>query len=182
MVHVKVGGIKESGYWTFNAGTNILSTIIGSWQWEVTLSNDESWAGISLGTGKALSYKKDDIAYGLTYIENTTWEGNNKTFSFSGWGYNYSNYCIYTSSEFLSELVAERYSINRSIYIKEVEISGNTISITKGIMVGRSYEGWNGDKEVPSYMLPITIKNFDKDNASIIIRGNEYFMKKEESK
>lgn len=175
---------KSAGYWTFNAGTNILSTTIGSWQWEVTLSNDESWAGISLGTGKALSYKKDDIAYVLyyiqSYIENTTWEGNGKTFNlykvYPRPGYHY----IETSDFLPKQLLgfSYGYKFDNKFYITGVEISGNTISITKG----KINQGGKGEEEIPSSSLPITIKNFDKDNASMIIKDKEYFLKKEESK
>lgn len=50
--------IWDAGYWTYDNATKILATTMGNWQWQVTLSNDVNWAGISLSGNKVQTYKK----------------------------------------------------------------------------------------------------------------------------
>lgn len=45
------------GYWTYNPKTSILATTANAWQWQITLSNYDSWAGITT-SGKSQSYNK----------------------------------------------------------------------------------------------------------------------------
>ena len=48
------------GYWTFNANTAILATTMNNWQFQVTLSNNEAWSGLSLGSTTAKTYKRGE--------------------------------------------------------------------------------------------------------------------------
>lgn len=63
----------EEGYWTFNSETSVLATTmkIGG-QWQVTISNNDSWAGINGNSGKNTSYDKaTHTEYLDNYINNS---------------------------------------------------------------------------------------------------------------
>lgn len=66
----------DKGYWTYDATTKILATTTGNWQWQVTLSNKDSWAGLSLDTNKPQTYyKKTETFDCLNMILNkSTWK------------------------------------------------------------------------------------------------------------
>lgn len=36
----------NSGYWAYDASSKILATTVGSWQFSVTLSNEQAWSGV----------------------------------------------------------------------------------------------------------------------------------------
>lgn len=57
-------GTGQEGYWTYNPATSILATSIYGSQWQITLSNNESWAGI-IASGKAQAFNR---ASQLQYI------------------------------------------------------------------------------------------------------------------
>jgi hypothetical protein len=48
-----------SGYWTYDNLTQILATTTNEWQWQVTLSNSEAWAGVSLGSSTVQTFEKE---------------------------------------------------------------------------------------------------------------------------
>jgi len=74
---------QDDGYWTFNEKTNILSTTTGGWQWEITLSNTDSWAGVTLGSSnKAQSYTRDNLRFVRASINNTSWKYNDLSMRF----------------------------------------------------------------------------------------------------
>lgn len=59
-----MGSLSEStkGYWTYNPKTSLLATTVNAWQWQITISNNESWAGItpnkhSFSLNKAANYR-----------------------------------------------------------------------------------------------------------------------------
>lgn len=69
------------GYWAYDTDTGILATTIGGWQWYVTLSNSETWTGISVEsestfTFENYSYSETDgnKSYFLEFVCGTTWE------------------------------------------------------------------------------------------------------------
>ncbi|MCD8235053.1 MAG: hypothetical protein LUD00_00035 [Prevotellaceae bacterium] len=68
---------QEKGYWTYDATTKILATTTSGWQWQVTLSNRDSWAGLSLNKSKTMSYNKKTRMYdylNMILEEASTWE------------------------------------------------------------------------------------------------------------
>jgi hypothetical protein len=67
---------REDGYWNFDSSTKILATTTSNWQWQVTLSNSDAWAGVSLGSGSAQTFKKseDKMALFKKLLEKTTWK------------------------------------------------------------------------------------------------------------
>lgn len=71
------GHYGSTGYWTFDPATKILATTTeGNWQWQVTLSNSEAWAGVSLGSNTTQTFKKEDNKYDFVYdlLLYSTWE------------------------------------------------------------------------------------------------------------
>lgn len=64
-----------SGYWTYDATTKVLATTMASWQFNVTLSNDNAWAGVTLNTGNAVAYERgDSLMYMKSIICESSWE------------------------------------------------------------------------------------------------------------
>lgn len=68
-------GHVNQGYWTYDSTTKILATNVDSWQWQVTLSNSETWAGVSLGLGTVQTFDivKDRLSYLLNLIQYSKW-------------------------------------------------------------------------------------------------------------
>ena len=69
------------GYWSYDTETGILATTIASWQWYITLSNSEAWAGISVSSETSCTFENyssswDDCnkPYFLEFVCGTTWE------------------------------------------------------------------------------------------------------------
>lgn len=80
---------KSGGSWTYDDATKILATTTGNWQWQVTLSNDENWAGISLSGNKVQTYKKitDKSRYFRVLLESSKWaESPDSTLSIGYYG------------------------------------------------------------------------------------------------
>ena len=68
-------GCSAEGFWTYNESTMILATTIEDYQWQITLSNSESWAGIYIAPNKAVSFSRSsDVEYrSLLFTEYSTW-------------------------------------------------------------------------------------------------------------
>jgi hypothetical protein len=66
----------DDGYWDFDSETKILATTTNSWQWQVTLSNQFAWAGISLGNSTIQTFKKDTVVadYAQKLLAFSNWE------------------------------------------------------------------------------------------------------------
>ncbi len=64
-----------TGYWTYDVTTKILATTTGNCQWQVTLSNGNSWAGLSLDTNKPQTYTKaEKFGFFDMVLNKSTWE------------------------------------------------------------------------------------------------------------
>ncbi len=72
--------VESTGKWSFNKETSILATTIGGWQWQVTLVDDEDWAGIAFDSGVTQSFSKattlDEIK---AILESKHWESTDKS-------------------------------------------------------------------------------------------------------
>lgn len=70
------GYMHNHGYWTYDPDTKILATT-QSGQWQVTLSNQESWTGISIGNNKPNSFSrvKDKLEYIRYMLNYSSWVG-----------------------------------------------------------------------------------------------------------
>lgn len=78
------------GYWAYNPETKILATTTNNWQWEVTLSNSEVWAGVSIASQKTLSFNKASNESFFRWVLGTkTWKNDEDV---------YLNYSGYNSS------------------------------------------------------------------------------------
>jgi hypothetical protein len=54
------------GYWAFDETSNILSITLGSGtQWQITLSNGESWVGLNLNNNKTCTANRHSILYDI---------------------------------------------------------------------------------------------------------------------
>lgn len=64
----------SAGSWTFNPETDILATTVDK-QWTVTLSNENSWAGISIeSVSHSYSFRRDESANTIyLLLANTEW-------------------------------------------------------------------------------------------------------------
>lgn len=181
------GGHMDKGYWTFNDITKILATTVGEWQWEVTLSNSETWAGISLGSAKTQTFKRDDTRYALACLENTTWECDTLAMTF---GYGNMKYISipfscddYTS---LMELYPRSSGSSRALYITDASVSNS--NIIANYTVEDRYEIWRGryrEWETETRDIDtgtITIKNYNRSSASITLSkhpDHEYKLKRD---
>lgn len=80
------GSDPESGEWSYNETSKILSTTIGSYQWTITLSTDKSWAGLGLGTSTAgaVSFVRSDVSHIINgFLKPYTWRSSdNEIISF----------------------------------------------------------------------------------------------------
>ena len=78
------------GYWAYNPETKILATTTNNWQWEVTLSNSEVWAGVSIASQKTLSFNKaSNESFFRWVLDTKTWKNDEDV---------YLNYSGYNSS------------------------------------------------------------------------------------
>lgn len=68
----------NTGYWTYNKDTQILATTLMGWQFQVTLSNNEAWTGISVSSTSGYSFKRasDDEALDILLCS-SVWEDEN---------------------------------------------------------------------------------------------------------
>lgn len=63
-----------NGYWTFDSNTSILATTMNSWQFQVTLSNDEAWTGVSLGSSTAKTFNRgSNVNMAKMLLRGTSW-------------------------------------------------------------------------------------------------------------
>lgn len=71
---------SSKGVWTFDEDSNILATTIENWQFKITLSTNEAWAGYTLNTGRTVNASKQtDNLFIEDYLLMTNWkneEGN----------------------------------------------------------------------------------------------------------
>jgi hypothetical protein len=69
------GDSRTDGYWTYDNSTKILATTTNNWQWQVTLSNSDAWAGVSLGSGSTQTFKKEEGKMALfeKLLKNSDW-------------------------------------------------------------------------------------------------------------
>jgi hypothetical protein len=74
---------RVDGYWTYDSSTKILATTTNLWQWQVTLSNSDAWAGVSLGSSSVQTFKKnnDKKAFFEKLLENSSWISSNDSVS-----------------------------------------------------------------------------------------------------
>lgn len=65
-----------SGYWTYDNLTKILATTTNEWQWQVTLSNSEAWAGVSLGSSTVQTFEreKDSLDFFKMILWKSSWQ------------------------------------------------------------------------------------------------------------
>ena len=89
--------LKGQGVWDFNPTTSILATTIESNQWTVTLTSDNSWAGVCLdGSNSSIAFNRLSDAKMAKYAIVGSWEGESgekitythyqKFSDFSQWG------------------------------------------------------------------------------------------------
>lgn len=72
--------VLTEGYWTFNETTSILATTMNSWQFEVTLSNADAWAGISLGSATSKNYSRGSNFEAIKLIlKYSSWKADSQT-------------------------------------------------------------------------------------------------------
>lgn len=65
----------SKGVWTFNEDSDILATTIENWQFKITLSTNEAWAGYTLNTGRTVNAsKKEDNLFVRDYLLITNWK------------------------------------------------------------------------------------------------------------
>lgn len=152
------GGYEKSGYWTFNEETNILATTIDTWQWNVTLSNSEAWAGILYGSEKSQSYNRDDAAFVFACLNNTEWECDTLSLRFLSRKYH--------AIEFIGDDFPNsnrKYNLEfayREYNEHEVQITSSRIDLDCSIEC-YGYEHWK--------KVTITINNYHKSNATLVI-------------
>ena len=135
----------NEGYWTFNANTAILATTMNNWQFQVTLSNNEAWSGVSLGTTTAKTYRRGanlDMARAL--IRESSWKADDLTLIVSG--------DSKPSGTVLPELIGSRRYKNITLleddntddYTFKYEINGEYLTSYRGEEYYRSYEAGTG--------------------------------------
>lgn len=167
----------DDGYWTFNESTNILATTVGEWQWEVTLSNSEAWAGVSLGSGASQTFSRDNIRYVLACIRNTEWECDTLTTTF----YNLDGSLGIASDEHSGFSALSGYYGTKLESLSEISIVNSTITMACKIVAYRRDRTGNTYK-LNSTSETITIKNYYRSNAILIFGSaptHEYKLKKE---
>lgn len=83
--YAKVDG--GNGYWTYDVETKILATTLGNryglYQWQVTLSNENTWTGIGMWDEESyVFYKKQEASYSIWYyirnfLSGSAWKDSN---------------------------------------------------------------------------------------------------------
>ena len=119
------GYLVDEGYWTFNDLSKVLATTVGEWQWEVTLSNSETWAGISLGSAKTQTFIRDDSRYALAYLYSTKWICDSLAISFGGANMGQES-ISFVGDEFHT-------SSNLRMWISDASVSNSTITANYAI-------------------------------------------------
>ncbi len=167
----------DEGYWSLNEEINYLATTLGGWQWQITLSKPDSWAGVSLGSsGRAQSYSRDDLRYVKASLSNCTWKCNDLTMKI---GTTFSS-DDYTPLEETCKPVAPQNKIiwmKRYIDLSNPEISEKVLKadyVIKDIykedkytIWGVYYDSWNPTTELDKGV--ITINNPGDDNATVVL-------------
>ena len=112
------------GYWSYDTETGILATTIGGWQWYVTLSNSEAWAGVSVESESTFTFENysssetdGNKSYFLEFVCGTTWE--NASDSTLILGYNVDHY-IGSSSKYTD--LEKGYAISGNDDVENYEL------------------------------------------------------------
>lgn len=169
------GRFLDGGYWTFNDITKILATTVGEWQWEVTLSNSETWAGLSLGSAKTQTFKRDDSRYALAYLRNTVWEYDTLTTMTLDYCDMHDISISFNSDDYESLKKMYKYPLSRYMYITDASISKSNIIAKYTIRDSYEFHYIGGSQETRTRDIDtgtITIKNYNRSNASIILSKN----------
>lgn len=143
------GGAPVYGEWSYDENVKLLSTTIGAYQWTITLSTDNSWAGLGLGTNNAgaVSFVRSDMYHIFNcFLKPYTWRSDdNNKISFKpsknmkynedgvegyydsyGNGYEWGH----LNDEFISNLQLSRYMHYISIRIDNFKMSNDSFSAT----------------------------------------------------
>jgi hypothetical protein len=73
---------QSKGVWTFNEDSDILATTIENWQFKITLSTNEAWAGHTLNTGRTVNAsKRGDDLFVRDYLLITNWKNEEGNYS-----------------------------------------------------------------------------------------------------
>lgn len=120
----------SAGSWTFNPETDILATTVDK-QWTVTLSNESSWAGISIeSVSHSYSFLRDESANAIyLLLANTEWSdgdrelavrepGGSLVFSYPGTGNTINRYITF-------ELTEEGDDLSDSFFDYELKVDCN---------------------------------------------------------
>lgn len=87
------GGSHPDGNWNYDSDTKILATTVNGWQYTITLSTQDAWGGISLGsTPHSIAFTKpaDQSQFYYQMLYHYLWtspEGTTLTFQWSSDGY-----------------------------------------------------------------------------------------------
>lgn len=165
------GTYQGQGYWTFNENTNILATTTANWQWTVTLSNSEAWAGVSLGSSKTQTFYRDDDLFVMACLAYSNWECDTLVMSFG----NLIFEPLFECSEYKSLMdlypSAHIKDRKRKIYLSDTSVTTSTLIAT--YKVEDSYywsSGWWSSHETENIDDgTITILNYRRPNATLTL-------------
>lgn len=186
------------GDWQYNENTKMLTTTIGSFQWSITMSTNQSWAGISLGGDGAQSYNHSDLWHFYVNLINGSWvSSKGRILDFNNdYGlrfyevtddnicyeitYNTNPYWLLVSSE--RDKIAERYGDDfygiENVKQKISNVNGNSANVTQSYHY--SYAKYNGRRYTTAYETEIffdgklTISELDSNDAILRVEGTTY--------
>ena len=150
----------EDGYWTYNEETQILATNVGQ-QWQITLSNSDSWAGLNLvatGTNANTNstFNKDNSALLAVILhKNAKWicTEDNDILTLS----NKDSYNSYT-------LESKHYSGSRSIGTFNIENS-DCIVEKKKITFNTQKKDYNSTTDIQ-----LIFENYSSSEATLTVK------------
>lgn len=138
----------QEGYWTYDTTTKILATTTGQWQWQITLSNSEAWAGFSLGSSKTTyTFKRgDNLSFMKALLSGSSWEESaDSTMTLSQYYYKDYNYYFYSGSlHFINKPLVYKnsYTNGRVLCIEEDK---NTNDYVFNYILGELGHTYSGD-------------------------------------
>lgn len=163
-----MSNLIDKGYWTFDEKTNILATTTGDykshpWQWQITLSNDEAWVGILLGSNKSDAYRKNDRSFVDGFLQDTRWQcGDTARIIFPSEQTNW-RYYFYKSD--ISALDKFAYTKNSYIGISSKE---EFVAKKRDLTGELTVRGESWEKEIS-----FTIKNWASKNPTLKFEGSK---------